>query len=86
MATNLSIDPELIERAIEVSDEGAKKAAVTMVLEEVIARRRQRGLLDLMGRSNGIRPSTSGGSASAPRSRLPPRAAGGEPSGQHEGA
>ncbi|MFN7553360.1 MAG: type II toxin-antitoxin system VapB family antitoxin [Pseudomonadota bacterium] len=50
MATNLSIDPELIERAIEVSDEGAKKAAVTMALEEFIARRRQRGLLDLMGK------------------------------------
>jgi len=28
MATNLSIDPELIERALEVSGERTKKAAV----------------------------------------------------------
>jgi Arc/MetJ family transcription regulator len=50
MATNLSIDPELIERALEVSGERTKKAAVTLALEEFIARRRQRGLLDLMGK------------------------------------
>lgn len=50
MATNLSIDPDLIERALEVSGERTKKAAVTLALEEFIARRRQRGLLDLMGK------------------------------------
>lgn len=50
MATNLSIDPALIERALEVSGERTKKAAVTLALEEFIARRRQRGLLDLMGK------------------------------------
>jgi Arc/MetJ family transcription regulator len=49
MATNLSIDPALIERALEVSGERTKKAAVTLALEEFIARRRQRGLLELMG-------------------------------------
>lgn len=49
MATNLSIDPGLIERALEVSGERTKKAAVTLALEEFIARRRQRGLLELMG-------------------------------------
>ncbi len=50
MATNLSIDPELIERALELSGERTKKAAVTKALEEFIARRRQRRLLDLMGK------------------------------------
>lgn len=50
MATNLSIDPELIERALEVSGERTKKAAVTKALEEFIARRKQRRLLDLMGK------------------------------------
>ena len=50
MATNLSIDPKLIERALEVSGERTKKAAVTKALEEFIARRRQKRLLDLMGK------------------------------------
>lgn len=50
MATNLSIDPELIDRALEVSGERTKKAAVTRALEEFIARRRQRRLLELMGK------------------------------------
>ena len=49
MATNLSIDPGLLERALEVSGERTKKAAVTKALEEFIARRRQKRLLDLMG-------------------------------------
>ena len=50
MATNLSIDPDLIERALAVSGESTKKAAVTRALEEFIARRRQKGLIDLMGK------------------------------------
>src|SRR4051812_8814851 len=50
MATNLSIDPELIERALEVSGERTKKAAVTKALEEFIARRRQRRVLELIGK------------------------------------
>jgi len=49
MATNLSIDPELLERALEVSGEKTKKAAVTKALQEFIARRQQRRLLDLIG-------------------------------------
>lgn len=49
MATNLSIDPELLERALKVSGERTKKAAVTRALQEFIARREQKGLLDLMG-------------------------------------
>jgi Arc/MetJ family transcription regulator len=49
MATNLAIDPKLIERALEVSGEKTKKAAVTMALEEFIARREQRRLAELFG-------------------------------------
>jgi len=50
MATNLSIDPRLIDEALAVSGERTKKAAVTRALEEFIARRHQRRLLDLMGK------------------------------------
>jgi Arc/MetJ family transcription regulator len=50
MATNLSIDPKLIEQALEVSGERTKKAAVTKALREFVARRRQKRLLDLMGK------------------------------------
>jgi Arc/MetJ family transcription regulator len=50
MATNLSIDPELIDRALRLSGARTKKAAVTRALEEFIARRRQKGLLQLMGK------------------------------------
>jgi hypothetical protein len=50
MATNLSIDPKLIEQARRLSGERTKKAAVTRALQEFIARRRQKRLLDLMGK------------------------------------
>lgn len=50
MATNLSIDPNLIDRALRVSGERTKKAAVTKALQEFIARRQQKRLLDLMGK------------------------------------
>jgi Arc/MetJ family transcription regulator len=50
MATNLAIDPELIERALALSGEATKKAAVTKALEEFIAIRSQKKLLDLMGK------------------------------------
>lgn len=49
MAINLSIDPALLDLALAVSGERTKKAAVTRALQEFIARRRQRRLLDLMG-------------------------------------
>jgi len=49
MATNLAIDPELIERALEISGERTKKAAVTKALQEFIARREQKRLTDLFG-------------------------------------
>ena len=50
MATNLSLDPELLDEALEVSGERTKKAAVTKALQEFVARRRQKRLLDLMGK------------------------------------
>lgn len=50
MATNLSIDPDLIERARQVSGERTKKAAVTKALKEFIARREQKNLLELFGK------------------------------------
>ena len=49
MATNLSIDPDLLDRALKVSGERTKKAAVTKALQEFVARRRQKRLLDLVG-------------------------------------
>lgn len=50
MATNLSIDPDLINQALKLSGERTKKAAVTKALQEFIARRRQKHLLDLIGK------------------------------------
>ena len=50
MATNLSLDPSLLNRAFELSGERTKKAAVTRALEEFIARRRQKQLVNLMGK------------------------------------
>jgi hypothetical protein len=50
MATNLSIDPDLLDRALAISGERTKKAAVTKALHEFIARRQQKGLLELMGK------------------------------------
>jgi len=50
MATNLAIDPTLLERALRVSGERTKKATVTKALQEFIARREQRRVADLMGK------------------------------------
>ncbi len=50
ITTNLSIDPDLIEQALKLSGERTKKAAVTKALQEFIARRRQKRLLDLFGK------------------------------------
>ena len=47
MATNLNLDPELLDRALAVSGETTKKAAVTLALEEFVARREQRKIRDL---------------------------------------
>ena len=50
MATNLAIDPDLLDRAVEVSGERTKKAAVTKALQEFIARREQRRIAELFGK------------------------------------
>lgn len=50
MATNLAIDPDLLDRALEVSGERTKKAAVTKALQEFIARREQRRVVELFGK------------------------------------
>ena len=50
MATNLAIDPELLERAVRVSGERTKKATVTKALHEFIARREQRRMAELLSK------------------------------------
>lgn len=49
MATNLALDPALIDRAVAVSGEPSKKAAVTLALKEFVARREQRQIAELLG-------------------------------------
>ncbi|MCY4360841.1 MAG: type II toxin-antitoxin system VapB family antitoxin [Gammaproteobacteria bacterium] len=49
MATNLSIDPDLLDKALDLSDEKTKKATVNKALREFIARREQERVLDLFG-------------------------------------
>jgi len=49
MATNLAIDPELLNRVLAVSGETTKRAAVTLALMEVVARREQRRIVELFG-------------------------------------
>jgi hypothetical protein len=50
MATNLAIDPVLLDRAVKVSGERTKRAAVTKALQEFIARREQRRVAELFGK------------------------------------
>ena len=50
MATNLAIDPELLDKALQLSGEKTKKAAVTKALTEFIARRQQRRILELFAK------------------------------------
>ena len=50
MATNLAIDPKLLDKALEISGEKTKKATVNRALREFIARREQERLLDLFGK------------------------------------
>ena len=49
MATNLSIDPDLLNKALEVSGEKTKKAAVTQALVEYIAKRARARVKELFG-------------------------------------
>ncbi len=50
VATNLDLDPELLDRAFALSGEKTKKAAVTKALEEFVARRERASLLELFGK------------------------------------
>ena len=50
MATNLAIDPELLNKALEVGGEKTKKATVNRALREFIARREQERLVELFGK------------------------------------
>ena len=50
MATNLSIDPTLLARALELGGEKTEKAAVDMALRAFIERREQMKLRELFGR------------------------------------
>ena len=50
MATNLALDPKLLDQVLELSGELTKKAAVTLALKEFIARREQRKLAELFGK------------------------------------
>ena len=50
MATNLALDPELLDRVVAVSGEPTKKAAVTLALKEFVARREQRHVSELFGK------------------------------------
>jgi hypothetical protein len=59
MATNLSLDPELLEKTFKVSGEKTKKAAVTKALQEFVSRHEQKQVSKLFvtfeftGRSGG---------------------------------
>ncbi len=50
MATNLAIDDELINMALEVGHHQTKKAAVTAALKEYIQRHQQLEIFSLFGK------------------------------------
>ncbi|MCB0593790.1 MAG: type II toxin-antitoxin system VapB family antitoxin [Lewinellaceae bacterium] len=49
MATNLDIDPKLLEEALKAGGLKTKKATVNKALEEFIQRRKQEDILALFG-------------------------------------
>ena len=49
MGTNLAIDDDLIEEARRIGGHTTKKQAVTVALQEYVARRKQMGIIDLFG-------------------------------------
>lgn len=49
MATNLQIDPELLERALKVGGHRTKRETVNEALAEYIRHREQRRVLELFG-------------------------------------
>ncbi|HXE04572.1 MAG TPA: type II toxin-antitoxin system VapB family antitoxin [Bryobacteraceae bacterium] len=49
MATNLAIDDKLIDEARRIGGHATKKQAVTVALQEYVARRKQQAILGLFG-------------------------------------
>jgi len=49
MATNLALDPDLLDRALAVGGERSKKDTVTLALVEFISRREQARVAELFG-------------------------------------
>jgi Arc/MetJ family transcription regulator len=49
MPTNLAIDDELLEEALQIGGHRTKKATVTEALQEYIQRRRQMKVVELFG-------------------------------------
>ena len=50
MATNLALDPKLLDQVLELSGEPTRKAAVTLALKEFVARREQKKFAELFGK------------------------------------
>ena len=50
MPTNLAIDPELLQKALEVSGLRTKKDTVNLALKELINRHKQLEILDIFGK------------------------------------
>lgn len=50
MPTNLAIDSELLQKALEVSGLKTKKDTVNLALKELIDRRKQLEIIDLFGK------------------------------------
>lgn len=50
MATNLSIDNQLLDEALQIGGLGTKKDTVNQALIEFVQRRRQREIVDLFGK------------------------------------
>lgn len=53
MATNLAIDPALLDAAVRVGGLPTKKQTVTVALQEFIARRNRARIVDLFGSLEG---------------------------------
>ena len=49
MATNLALDPDLLNQVLEVSGEKTKKDAVTLALREFVDRRTQAEVTSFFG-------------------------------------
>ena len=53
MATNLAIDPELLNEALQIGGLDTKKDTVNQALTEFVQRRRQREIIELFGKLPG---------------------------------